>query len=197
MKAKYPSNMAVIDVNRSINEALRSYLDTAVSIRFDLPDPANLPAEPVVSVFLYDMYEDLGLRTGEARAYSAGVLLPGKVNVCCNYLITYWDGNYASGNDSLGGAPDNQTMRVMNEVMNALINNRSLPGIPGAYTRVIPPRDDLMSLSGFWQSLGNKPRLLLNYSATVPVSLTNKDDSIPEVEDTEVTLEHKIRGEAA
>lgn len=189
MKTIYPSSTAILDVNRAIDEALKSFLDAAVSIRFDLPDPENLPADPVVSVFLYDLYEDLGLRTGEARAYSGGTLLPGKVNVCCNYLITYWDNAANHSNDGPAGAPDNQAMRVMNQVLNALINHRSLPAIPGAYTRVIPPRDGLFSLSGFWQSLGNRPRLLLNYSVTVPVTLTPANERVPQVDATSTVLE--------
>lgn len=189
MKTTHPSNTTVIDVNRAIQDALQAYLDAAVSIRFDLPDPENLPADPVVSVFLYDMYEDLSLRAGEARTYSAGVMLPGRVNVCCNYLITYWDNASSASNDSPAGAPDNQAMRVMNQVLNALINHRSLPSLPGAYTRVIPPRDGLFSLSGFWQSLGNRPRLLLNYSVTVPVTLKPSSDAITRVGSTDVVLE--------
>lgn len=189
MTQKLPSNTTVIDVNRAIQGALQSYLDAAVSIRFDLPDPENLPADPVVSVFLYDMYEDLSLRAGEARAYSAGLMLPGRVNVCCNYLITYWDNAASSSNDSPAGAPDNQAMLVMNQVLNALINHRSLPTLPGAYTRVIPPRDGLFSLSGFWQSLGNRPRLLLNYSVTVPVALTAAQEPVSRVESTSALVE--------
>jgi hypothetical protein len=187
--------MAVIDVNNALNEALRSYLDAAVDIRFDLPDPTNPPTEPVVSVFLYDICEDLEMRVGESRVYRSGVLKPGKVNICCNYLITYWDSSQAASSGGPGGAPNNQAMLVMNQVLNALINNRQLASIPGAYTRVIPPKDEgLFSLGSFWQSLGNKPRLLLNYSVTVAVSLTDKNDEIAALDEVEVDLEQKPSG---
>ncbi|PXX59080.1 Protein of unknown function [Pseudomonas sp. LAMO17WK12:I10] len=194
MPAQTDSNMIVIEVNKALQTALTGYLYSDVTVRFDLPDPENLPPEPVVSVFLYDIYEDLELKMGESRAYIGGVLQPAKVNVCCNYLITYWDSSQAVSNDSPSGAPDNQAMLVMNQVLNALINNRQLPSIPGAYTRVIPPKDEgLFSLGSFWQSLGNRPRLLLNYAVTVPVSLTNKNDVIAAVESTEIDLEQKPR----
>ncbi|MFJ3368105.1 Pvc16 family protein [Pseudomonas sp. NPDC086251] len=185
MPAPIESNMIVIEINKALQTALTNYLYPDVAVRFDLPDPENLPPSPVISVFLYDIYEDLELKMAESRAYIGGVLQPAKVNVCCNYLITYWDSSQAVSNDSPSGAPDNQTMLVMNQVLNALINNRQLPSIPGAYTRVIPPKDEsLFSLGSFWQSLGNKPRLLLNYAVTVPVALTNKNELIAPVQET-------------
>jgi hypothetical protein len=196
MTVQTASNMIVIDVNFALQEALTAYLDSDVAIRFDLPNPEDLPPNPVVSVFLYDMFEDLELRMGESRAYDKAtrVLQPGKVNVCCNYLITYWDSSQATSNNDLSGEPDNQAMLVMNQVLNALINNRQLQSIPGAYTRVITPKDEgLFSLGSFWQSLGNKPRLLLNYAVTVPVGLTNKNDVLAEVASTDVILEQKSR----
>jgi hypothetical protein len=79
----------------------------------------------------------------------------------------------------------------MNQVLNALINNRQLTGIPGAFTRVIPPKEELNSLGNFWQSLGNRPRLVLNYAVTVPVSQTGRrTDEVPEVTETAATVEH-------
>lgn len=194
MTVQTASNMMVIDVNVALQTALTAYLDSEVTIRFDLPNPEDLPPTPVVSVFLYDIFEDLELRMGESRAYREGVLLPSKVNVCCNYLITYWDSSQATSNDGPAGGPANQAMLVMNQVLNALINNRQLQSIPGAYTKIIPPKDEgLFSLGSFWQSLGNKPRLLLNYVVTVPVSLTDKHDAIAALSDTDVTLEQKPR----
>ena len=65
-----------------------------------------------------------------------------------------------------------------------------LQGLPAVYTKVIPPKQDLFSLGTFWQSLGNKPRLLLNYVATVPIPLTDKNDIIASVDASEVTLEN-------
>ncbi|AHG18621.1 hypothetical protein Z042_02545 [Chania multitudinisentens RB-25] len=169
----------VVEVNQAMNTILREYLNENVAIRFDLPDIDATQADAAVSVFLYDIHEDLQLRTAESRAFSAsaGRLLPGWINIQCNYLITYWEptapANDASNPDS---QPDNQAIQVMSQVLDALINNRQLSGIPGAYTQVIPPKENLNSLGNFWQSLGNRPRLSLNYSITVPISLSNSDD---------------------
>ncbi|WP_158628721.1 Pvc16 family protein [Dyella choica] len=185
-----PSNMTIIEVNRALRDALRTYVQNDVLISFELPDPGNLPSVPTVSVFLYDVHEDLQLRVGESRAYSGGALLPAKVNVCLNYLITYWDSSQSRSADGPGGEPANQSIIVMNQVLNALINNRVLQGLPNVYTKVMPPKQDLFSLGTFWQSLGNKPRLLLNYVATVPIPLTDHNDTIEPVEVSEVRLEN-------
>ncbi|MPY24375.1 Pvc16 family protein [Shewanella sp. YLB-07] len=187
MSTPIPSDMSIISVNQALNDALLEYLDDSIVIRFDLPDPDNLPAEPVISVFLYDLHEDLRLNTAESRQYSQGILVPGNINVCCNYLITYWDAQAVSSGGP-GSEPASQAMVVMNQVMNALINHRQLAGIPGAFTRVMPPKEELNSLGNFWQSLGNKPRLVLNYSVTVPVSLTDRNDNVPSVQ----SVQHQV-----
>ncbi|MDQ9128524.1 DUF4255 domain-containing protein [Serratia fonticola] len=171
----------VVDVNKAMNAILREYLNDNVAIRFDLPDVDATQSDAAISVFLYDIHEDLQLRTAESRVFSAsaGRLLPGWVNIQCNYLITYWEptgpANDTSNPDS---QPDNQATHVMSQVLAALINNRQLTGIPGAYTQVIPPKENLNSLGNFWQSLGNRPRLSLNYSVTLPISLSDKNDRV-------------------
>ncbi|KWI32616.1 hypothetical protein WM04_13450 [Burkholderia ubonensis] len=174
------SDSSVLQVNEAVYNALSTYVDDKVDIRFDLPDPDSPPIRPTVSVFLYDIYEDLQLKTAESRQYNEGKLQPGKVNVCCNYLIMYWDRPATEG--SPDGGAINQATIVMNQVLNALINNRQLKDLPGAFARVIPPKEELNSLGNFWQSLGNRPRLVLNFSATVPVSLTDRSDAVPAVE---------------
>ncbi|MNJ32232.1 hypothetical protein D3C77_268930 [compost metagenome] len=180
------SDMSVLNVNDAVLNALKTYVADTVDIRFDLPEPGSPPIQPTVSVFLYDMHEDLALKTGESRQYSGGQLQPSKVNVCCNYLIMYWDKAATEG--SPDGGPLNQAIIVMNQVLNALINNRQLKDIPGAFTRVLPPKEELNSLGNFWQSLGNRPRLVLNYAVTVPVSLTDHHERVPEAITQEVNL---------
>ncbi|WP_080416989.1 Pvc16 family protein [Burkholderia ubonensis] len=189
MATAIDSDLSVIQVNQAVYNALSTYVDDAVDIRFDLPDPDSPPIQPTISVFLYDMYEDLQLKTAESRQYNEGKLQPSKVNVCCNYLIMYWDKPAKEG--SPDGGAINQATVVMNQVLNALINNRQLKDLPGAFTRVIPPKEQLNSLGNFWQSLGNRPRLMLNFSATVPVSLTDHNEVIPAVESQQPVMERK------
>lgn len=183
------ADISVLKVNEALLSALKEYVDDTVDIRFDLPEPNSPPIQPTVSIFLYDIHEDLVLKMGESRQYTGGQLKPSKVNVCCNYLIMYWDKAATEG--SPDGGPLNQSAIVMNQVLNALINNRQLKNFPGAFTRVIPPKDELGSLGNFWQSLGNRPRLVLNYAATIPVSLTNHNEIISPIVKNELSMKKK------
>ncbi|WP_426577551.1 DUF4255 domain-containing protein [Xenorhabdus stockiae] len=182
----------VIDVNKAMKGILEKYLDKKVAIRFDLPELDTVQSDAMVSVFLYDIHEDLQLRSTESRVFNAtsGRLLPGWVNIKCNYLITYWESaKPATDPNSPDSQPDNQAIRVMSQVLNALINNRQLAGIPGAYTQVVPPKESLNSLGSFWQSLGNRPRLSLNYSVTIPISLTDEQDKVIPINTISSTVE--------
>ncbi|CEE95329.1 conserved hypothetical protein [Xenorhabdus nematophila str. Anatoliense] len=191
------SDNIIIEVNKALNAILSQYLQipgSQIDIRFDLPEINSIQSEPTVSVFLYDIHEDLQLRTAEPRRYNpaTSILLPGWVNINCNYLITYWDANKPSSDSSSPDSqPDNQAAQVMTRVLNALINNRQLTGIPGAYTRVIPQQENLNSLGNFWQALGNRPRISLLYSITVPMKLKNIENNIISISQISATVDQK------
>ncbi|AXG42316.1 hypothetical protein CKY12_17905 [Photorhabdus sp. S12-55] len=191
------SDNAIIEINQALNDILIKYLDIPgqnIDIRFDLPEINSIQSEPTVSVFLYEIHEDLQLRSAESRRYNpaTNTLLPGWVNINCNYLMTYWEPNKPS-NDSASpdSQPDNQAAQVMTRVLRALINNRQLTGIPGAYTRVIPQQENLNSLGNFWQALGNRPRLSLLYSITVPMKLKNIEDNVIPVSKISASVDQK------
>lgn len=184
----------LVKVNKAMENMLRQHLNNCVGIRFDLPDVDATPSEATVSVFLYDIHEDLQLRTAESRGFNAGTgrLSPGWVNVKCNYLITYWESTKpATDPCNPDSQCDNQAVQVMSQVLAALINNRQLADIPGAYTQVMPPKENLNSLGNFWQSLGNRPRLSLNYCVTVPISLNDKGEEVTPVKALSTTVEQK------
>ncbi|MBS9427307.1 hypothetical protein CE143_12305 [Photorhabdus luminescens] len=190
-------NNAIVAVNTALHEILSQHLNTSnqiIDIRFDLPEINSTPAKPTVSVFLYDIHEDLQLRSAEPRSYNPATnsLLSGWVNINYNYLITYWHSNQPSGDASNPDShPNNQAARVMTAILNALVNNRQLPKIPAAYTRVIPPQENLNSLGNFWQALGNRPRLSLLYSITAPVKLQDIKDVIKPVSQISASMEQK------
>ncbi|MDB6371555.1 DUF4255 domain-containing protein [Photorhabdus bodei] len=191
------SDNAIIEVNNVLNTVLSQYLNingNKIDIRFDLPEINSIQSEPTVSVFLYDINEDLQLRSAEPRRYNpmTSTLLPGWVNINCNYLITYWDASKPSSDSSNPDSqPNNQAAQVMTRVLNALINNRQLTGIPGAYTRIIPQQENLNSLGNFWQALGNRPRLSLMYSITVPMKLQNIKDNITPINHISASVDQK------
>lgn len=184
----------LLDVNNAMYNMLRPYVYDDVAIRFDLPDVDATQSDAAISVFLYDIHEDLQLRTAESRGFNAGKkrLSPGWANVKCNYLITYWESTGpATDAGNPDSQPDNQAIKVMSQVLAALINNRQLADIPGAYTQVMPPKENLNSLGNFWQSLGNRPRLSLNYCITVPISLSEKGEDVTPVTSLSTTVEPK------
>ncbi|WP_078003024.1 DUF4255 domain-containing protein [Izhakiella australiensis] len=183
----------LVKVNKAMVKMLREYVAQSVAIRFDLPDVNATQADAAISVFLYDIHEDLQLRTAESRRFNPGTgrLSTGWVNIQCNYLITYWESTGpATDAGNPDSQPDNQAIQVMSQVLDALINNRQLADIPGAYTQIIPPKENLNSLGNFWQSLGNRPRLSLNYCITVPVSLSDKHEVATPVTSTPASVEH-------
>ncbi|WGS53948.1 DUF4255 domain-containing protein [Paraburkholderia sp. D15] len=190
MSTPFSPPYTIVDVNTALNDALRAYIDEGVSISFSLPDEDALPTEPTVSVFLYEIHEDLQLRMGGSRMFDpqTSQLMPGYVNVCCSYLITYWDTGETVSPDGPSAAPDNQAITVMSQVVDALINNRQLADLPDAYTRMLPPQEGLNGLGNFWQSLGNKPRLSINCSVTVPITLTDRHDLATPVKTTEADV---------
>lgn len=182
------------DVNNAMNKMLRAYVNEDVAIRFDLPDVNATQSDAAISVFLYDIHEDLQLRTAGSRGFNTGTgrLSPGWANVKCSYLITYWESTGpATDAGNPDSQPDNQAIKVMSQVLAALINNRQLADIPGAYTQVIPPTENLNSLGNFWQALGNRPRLSLNYCVTVPISLSDKGEDVTPVKSVSATVEPK------
>ncbi|MCA6219045.1 DUF4255 domain-containing protein [Photorhabdus antumapuensis] len=191
------SDNAIIEVNNALNNILSQYLNingNKIDIRFDLPEINAIQSEPTVSIFLYDIHEDLQLRSAEPRRYNpvTSTLLPGWININCNYLITYWEANNPSSDSSNPNSqPNNQATQVMTRVLNALINNRQLTGIPGAYTRIIPQQENLNSLGNFWQALGNRPRLSLMYSITVPMKLQDIKDNITPISQISASVQQK------
>ncbi|WP_118985792.1 DUF4255 domain-containing protein [Photorhabdus sp. CRCIA-P01] len=191
------SDNAIIEVNNALNTILSRYLNSngnKIDIRFDLPEINAIQSEPTISVFLYDIHEDLQLRSAEPRRYNpaTNILLPGWVNINCNYLITYWEANNPSSDSSNPNSqPNNQATQVMTRVLNTLINNRQLTGIPGAYTRIIPQQENLNSLGNFWQALGNRPRLSLMYSITVPMKLQNIKDNMTPISQISTSVDQK------
>ncbi|WP_323073625.1 DUF4255 domain-containing protein [Mycetohabitans endofungorum] len=176
------SDDKILELNERIQEAIELYVpkNLNLTIRFDLPEQGKVN-DPTVSVFLYDIQEDLQLRNSESRLYdpSTGKAAPGCVQVRCCYLITYWEKSQNSDSPAVLGARSDAMVR-MNWVLNALVNHRTLPGL-SAYCRVLPPAEHLTSLGAFWQALDNKPRLSLSYMVTVPITLTDLSEPSPSV----------------
>jgi len=176
------SDERILELNDQIQSALLLYVAINKDhIRFDMPDKDHPPDAPTICVFLYDIQEDMKLRhslPGLARSSA-----PRFVPVKCCYLLTYWD----SLKESVVG-PRSQTMKVMNQVLNALLNLETVllstaeeEEESSILTRVIEPSEQLAGLGNLWQSFGDKPRLCLNLAVTVPVKLTSTTEIVPSI----------------
>lgn len=167
---------SLLDLNDAIQKALQEYLPGEFQvpgrIRFDMIGKDKLPSEPTISVFLYDIQEDLELRHGQSRHYNptSHVLSPGQVHVRCCYLLTYWE---PADSATEGFDAPSQQMQIINAALNAVLNMQ-LPELHSAFVRVIAPSEHLSSLGSFWQSMGDRPRLSLNFTVTIPITLGEK-----------------------
>ncbi len=167
----------VLKLNIRIQQAIASYFeDKPVKFRFDLPK--KKPTQATVSIFLYEIQEDVQLRNGVSRQYDvrSNTLQPGWVHLRCNYLITYWQ-ELEKDDVYVRMPPDGEQIKAMNRVLNALLNTHAFDGLPSVYTRVIEPSEGLTSLGNFWRSLDDKPRLCIHYAVTVPMQLTPSADA--------------------
>ncbi|WP_440974370.1 DUF4255 domain-containing protein [Pseudomonas koreensis] len=175
----------ILDLNKAIKAMLKNYIPDACDIRFDLPEEE--PGLPTISVFMYDIQEDVQMRGSERRTFVQGssAYEPGCAHVQCCYRITYWNQKQGKGGDIDAAQPSNQALLIMNRVLNALLNNRELPNIPNSYSRIMTPTDGLNTLGNFWQAMDNKPKLSLSYAVTVPVKLygPKSSGSLTPVED--------------
>jgi hypothetical protein len=149
-----------------------------VAISFDTPDDQFPPTSvtlPAIDLFLYDVRENLELRSNEwsMKRQSDGTAQRQRppVRVDCSYLVTAWPSESAP-------SPAQDEHRLLGEVMIVLLRYPKLPDellqgglqsqeLPLPTAALQPGR--LQSLGEFWQALGGKPKSALNYTVTIAV----------------------------
>ncbi|MCU0588679.1 MAG: DUF4255 domain-containing protein [Syntrophobacteraceae bacterium] len=161
----------------------RSLVDQ-VQISFATPDdefPPQSVTLPAVDLFLYDIRENLELRSNEVyidrRGDGTAVRTRAPARVDFSYLITAWPSESVPD-------PAEDEHRLLGEVMRVLLRHRTIPEdvLRGELRGQRPPLPvsslqpgRLQSLGEFWQALGGKPKAALNYQVTVSV-----DVAVPE-----------------
>lgn len=138
-------------------------------IYFEAPDRDFKPSPPAVDLFLYDVRENLDLRSNEWQSERSNTIATRRrppVRVDCSYLITAWAGDVKSEHILLGDA-----MRALlryptlpREILVEQLQEQDLP-LP---TAVLQP-GHLQSVGEFWQALDGKPKAALNYTVTIAV----------------------------
>ena len=170
------------DLDRTVEELLKRELAPAlveqVAISFAAPDsefPPSTVTLPAIDLFLYDIRENLELRSNEWIIEHQGngtvTRRRAPVRVDCSYLITAW-----SSESSTTRPLDEH--HLLSEVMKVLLRHPTLPEVllQGSLKGQEPPLPSstlqpgrLQSVGEFWQALGGKPKAALNYTVTIGV----------------------------
>jgi hypothetical protein len=168
-----------------------------VQVSFAAPDdqfPPQSVTLPAIDLFLYDVRENLELRSSEVylerRTDGTAVKTEAPVRVDVSYLITAWPSQSVA-------EPSEDEHRLLGEVMRALLRYRTIPRellqgtlagqrLPLPVSTLQPGR--LQSVGEFWQALGGKPKAALNYTVTLAIDLAE-----PEVVDLVTEKVIKIR----
>jgi hypothetical protein len=172
------------DLDKTLSALLKRDLPSAlakqVQISFATPDdqfPPQAVTLPAIDLFLYDVRENLELRSNEVyidrRSDGTAKQTPAPVRVDFSYLITAWP------SDSVPD-PAEDEHRLLGEVMRVLLRHRTIPedvlhGVLQGQEPALPVSSlqpgRLQSLGEFWQALGGKPKAALNYQVTLSVEV--------------------------
>jgi hypothetical protein len=142
-------------------------------ISFDRPEETFKPMQTTVDLFLYDLRENLELRSNELsidKSNTQSVTHKAPMRLACSYLATAWP---------VGGAdPAFQEQQLLSQVLQALARFPTIPGtfLQGSLVGQEPPLpmvalhpDALKNLAEFWTSLGNTLRASLTITVTISV----------------------------
>jgi hypothetical protein len=169
---------------RDLSETLKTVLQdptfklvfpelAAADIIFDRPlDPFN-PPKTTIDLFLYDVRENLELRSNEytvTKVDSQSITHPAALRLACSYLVTAWP---------VGGAElALQEHRLLTQVLRVLSRYPMIPAsfLQGSLAGQDPPLpmvalhpDALKNLAEFWSSLGSKMKASLTVTVTISV----------------------------
>ena len=174
------------ELDQSLAALLKSELPgrDQVTVSFAAPDDAFSVALPAVDLFLYDIRENLELRSNddfvEYRNELKVALIRPPLRIDASYLITAWPGSGSGQSDS---AEDEH--KLLSAVMWTLMRHPKLPRkylkgslaaqhLPLPVSTLQPGR--LQSLGEFWQALGGKPKAALNYTVTLPLDVADDEE---------------------
>jgi len=145
----------------------------AADIVFDRPQDPFTPPKPTIDLFLYDLRENLELRSNEQEVDIVGsqaITHPAPLRLNCSYLVTTWAVQ--------GVELPLQEQRLLAQVLQVLSRYPTIPDqfLQGAMIGQDPPLpmvtlhpDALKNLAEFWSSLGSKLRASLTVTVTISV----------------------------
>ena len=140
-------------------------------VSFDRPTEQFKPSQTTVNLFLYDVRENVELRSNEPvyeRRDGEVIIRRPPLRVACSYLLTAWP---VGGSDlSL------QEHRLLGQALYVLSGHPTIPAkfLKGALAGQEPPlplvttqAEGLKNPAEFWSAVGNKLRPALTLTATV------------------------------
>jgi hypothetical protein len=186
---------------QDLDATLAALLDSELSMQnvavsFAAPDnefPPSTVTLPAVAFFLYDVRENLDLRSGRwevERTNGSFTRTPPPVRVDCSYLITAWASESAPD-------PAADEHRLLGEVMKVLLRHRKIPEgyLRGELAGQEPPlpakiigEPQLQSMGELWQAMGGRPKAALHYAVTVSVSTGEPVPAGPAVTDRALSI---------
>jgi|SRR5215204_20988 len=185
-----------------LSETLRALLDdpnlasafpelAAAQVVFDRPAEQFKPSQTTVDLFLYDVREDMELRSNEPtveRLNGQAVIKRPPLRVACSYLLTAWPVG--------GGELPLQEQKILSQALMVLARHPTIPPsfLKGSLAGQEPPlpmmasrADGLKNPSEFWTAVGNKLRP--SVSVVVTISL---DPFAPETAPLVVTSDVRV-----
>jgi Pvc16 N-terminal domain len=161
-------------LNQELPSTVRSNFSTAITTSFVTPTDEFLKHKPEINFFLYDVRENVELRSSAAimgrqdNGMLTKILPP--VFVDCSYLITVWLKDPAES--------PNQEHWILGEVMTVLLRYPKIPThfFQGSLKKRDQPikatalrPGQLQNMGEFWQAIGSKPKATLHYTVTIAV----------------------------
>jgi hypothetical protein len=148
---------------------------TTAQIVFDRPSDNFNPAQTSVDLFLYDLRENVELRSnepGSERRDDEVIIRPPPLRMACSYLLTAWP---------IGGEEVAlQEQRLLSQVLLTLRRYPTIPSefLQGSLKDQTPPLpmltaqvDGLQASHEFWTAVGNKLRPSLVVTVTISMDL--------------------------
>lgn len=161
---------------------LQNSAETSVSISFELPTEGGMQQKPAINLFLYDVRENLELRSREwtmqRRGNGTAVKTQPPARVDCSYLITVW----------VNADDPQQEHHILSKIMKLLLSRSVIPPemLQGSLQNQELPvvltsmrSGYLQSPSEFWQVMGGKAKVSLHCTVTIAVPIEKDTGEYP------------------
>ena len=164
-------------------------------IVFDRPTEQFKPSQTSVDVFLYDIRENVELRSNEPiveRQNGQALIHAPPMRVACSYLITAWPVGVSGDELFL------QEHRLLSQALQVLSRYPTIPQefLQGSLRQQEPPLpmltshiDSLKTTGEFWTALGNQLRPSISVTVTISMETFIPEPPVPLVVAVDVKLE--------